>query len=426
MVVDLRDEGYRFAPCLHFIWFGVPTSSRAFAPVRTWAKALSSGWLGVCLWVDAACIAQAIKGREKGYREEPGTLVMEATGFPLIYSGFIEVDGGKRIFVVPIDANLDVLAEKSGMKTLKDAIDYERVHAPPFQLVQVASDILRIIVLRFCGGAYFDFDVDPSLVCRNLKFPEPVKIPLGHDGILCHAKPGTGFSENDIVFADPMNREALDRLTKILKEMSGYYADNPRRRHEWLVTALEEKFPLDWRPVFEKYKSGQGVTGATLYRLAFVVQQDVNRGSNTGYKSTLDDDVAEFCRNISMSVELATFRSFQTYVPDGNRDGWARLLPFFSPQTNTKSFYSWGDPGASTSLRLIDDVTAIQTRFRARRSVRFVEGVKRMKYHLRDLSVSAERRQALAESWLRDIHQDYGYMPSVEEIDSWLRMNWPD
>lgn len=419
--------GFAYAPLLHFIWFGTPSSPHTFAPVVKWAATLSNKWAGICLWVDNACLKTLIPQMAHVYKFT--TILSSPLGTKLVSSRVIFKEHHVPIYIVSIDDHLEILSDKPYIAPLIRAINFEREHDPPFRLVQVASDILRIIVLQYYGGAYFDFDVDPSLQCIWRKFPDPIMIPLV-SGFLCHSKTATGFSENDIIFVDPTNKVAFDTLNKLLFQMAVAYKSERARElllGERLTSTLREV-----KVTLHKYKCGMQVSGPTLVKLAHLVEQDAHRGNKIEYVKALDDDVATLCRLVSESVEAFTFKPFQDCVQSANKAAWANLAGCFSHETLTKPFYSWGDPGASACIKLIGNATTLQAAMRGyltRKNVariKFETAVARMLSHLADIDVSTSTRRELALSWLDDIIYDCGHIPSVGEVDSWIRDRWPD
>jgi len=430
------EAGFSYAqPLLHFIWFGTPPSASTFAPVMKWATTLSKAWGGVCLWLDNVCI-QTLVPQIAGVTSCKEELVSPLKAALKCRQMIVKSDH-LPIYILSIDDHLSMLATNETMLALAKAIDFERAHSAPYQLVQVASDIMRVIVLRYYGGCYMDFDVDPHLRCGRQQFPEPGLIPLGRQGILCHAKPITGFGENDIIFADPTNERTASLLNGVLRAMAFEYKE-PKAR----AVALEKSILLTLKDkaivTLEKYALAFKISGMSLYNLAYLVEQDSHRGQKLEYAKALDGDVALVCRLISESVDKVTFSPFKACIPEDNKLRWAKLQACFSHETLSKPFYSWGDPGASASLKVIDSTITLQAAIRgylaskelAERQ-RVAQGALEVALGhlltlLADLPVSEQRRGELAHSWLADIVRDYGHMPSVLEIDGWIRMNWPD
>lgn len=426
--LPVLEKGFDYRPLVHFVWMGTPESHQAFAPVMKWAATLSEGWGPICLWVDAdcmqklvptiACVAKCSAPIEAcGQRLEPC--------YTLTKTGCVPVQ------FVSIDEHLARLAKGNDVLTkLAAAIDFERQHKPPLRLVQVASDIYRIIVLRHYGGAYFDFDVEPSLRCGSRGFLAPKLVPLGKAGLLCHAKPGSNFSENDIIFANPACEGAASALERMLLAMARNY-DKPEARCKWLEKHIELAFRDAAPAVLEKYWAGMAVKGSTVLKLAYLVEQDLHRGSKVEYPKALDTQVADLCRLVSQSVEAFTFTAFQQQIDQtSNAPAWREMEACFSDATLTKPFYSWGDPGASASIKALDAIETVQAEIRMYLAQKEAAGrraaLRRMLELLADLRVTDERRLMLAHSWLDDIERDYGHLPSVQEIDAWIYLHWPD
>jgi hypothetical protein len=358
-------DGFTRAPLLHFIWFGRPKSLTQFQVVFDWASLMRSPWKGICLWLDPDCftalgnvrwpiIKQA--GEVKGLLDDS-----------ILTLGSCALPDCVPVYFASIDANLKYLTSqydfsfKKNISMLCGAIGHERQHKPPFQLAQVASDIMRIIVLRFYGGAYFDFDVQPSMYCKSNGLLEPMHIPLGKSGILCHSK--GMLHENDIMFADPYKCEQV--LNDMLQWMTKFYK-KPESRELYLTQLLGTHLQDRAAGALQKYLLGQTPQPELLVRLAVVVEQDLNRGSKVQFPKVLDSDVATLVSLVNDSVEAATFSCFAAFLGyDPGDKRWDRLKKVFSEETLNKLFYSWKDPGAPKALELIDATVTLQTAIRS-------------------------------------------------------------
>jgi hypothetical protein len=363
-------DGFRVrAPLLHFIWFGVPPSFSRFDAVFDWAKLLLKPWKGVCLWLEDACfqklvVTTASWNIRKAKSQESITSVNQDDEILLL--GSSSPPNCLPVYFASIEKNLKVLTFRydsdkcANVTALWKAIDYEREHQPPLQLAQVASDIMRVIVLKFYGGAYFDFDVRPSMYCKEKGLLEPMHIPLGPDGFLCHRK--GPINENDILFADPVR--GAEVLNALMIWMVRFYK-TPDRRAKILKELLGQALK-NVDDVIAVYRKGQAPEGELLRRLAIVVEQDIHRGSKVQYPKVLDDDVATLVRLTNDSIEAATFGCFQAHIAsDTNTKGWENMKRFFSEETLSKPFYSWKDPGSSKAIELIDATKALQAAIRS-------------------------------------------------------------
>lgn len=345
-------------PLLHFVWFGTPDSSRKLDTAFQWAPLLHNGWQGVCLWLDLDCFKKfASIWRATTDREKLVTL----TGNPILVLG-TAVCSGVSVYFASIDENVDWLSKEYDVKDknlakLKAAIDWERANQPPFQLVQVASDIVRVIILRYYGGAYFDFDIAPSPKCLSVGLLQPSNVPLGKGGFLCHRK--GDLNENDIVFADP--RRSCEKLDALLNDMVKFYC-KPQARAELLQRLLLQHFPHDTN-VVQKYLAGRKSDLKLLLKLAVVIEGCLERNTKETYLKLLDDDVIKLVGYLSETIQCATFEGFQLYY-ENDPQRWSCVVQFFSDDTLSKLFYSWKDPGVTPSLEIIESSIVIQAAVR--------------------------------------------------------------
>jgi len=357
-------DGFSRAPLLHFIWFGKPKSLTKFQIVFDWARLLKSPWKGVCLWLDDSCFAGLGEGVWPIAKK--AVEVDSLTSDPILALGSCQLTGAVPVYFASIDKNLKYLVSqydfslRNNLSTLVAAINFERQHDPPFALAQLASDILRIIVLRFYGGAYFDFDITPSLYCKTNGMIEPMHVPLGPEGLLCHRK-GL-LNENDILFAEPRKCESV--LNDLLQWMVKFY-HRPDARKRYLLQLIGKQFGEHANENIQKYLVGQAPQPALLIRLAVVVEQDLHRGSKVQFPKTLDAGVATLVSLINDTVEAATYGCFAACVGYDKHDTrWDRMKKHFSEETLTKVFYSWKDPGAPKAIELIEATMTLQAAIR--------------------------------------------------------------
>ncbi|MFY2558284.1 hypothetical protein ACN469_11680 [Corallococcus terminator] len=354
--------GLTHRPLLHFIWLGTPPSSLKLRAALDWAHYLKDTWGGVCLWIEPDCF-KLFQGMTDGGEVE----ALETPGGNVIKPiDKLTRHGSAPVYFAFFDKHIKVLAKSLGqdhqarLHILKAAIDFERQNRAPFSLVQVASDILRIILLRYYGGAYFDFDVSPSSYCRSAKLPDPQRIPLGKNGFVCHRK--GPLNENDIIFSDPSVSPLV--LEGLLEDMCKFYGVAPSARADMLTRLMESELQERTQSVLDKYEASRNPSGELLNQLAVLVQDDTHRGVKATYPKAVDDEVLEFVKLLNDSIESATFSGFQFHPSSENEPKWERMKAHFSHETLTKPFYSWKDPGASAALQRIDAVTTIQAAIR--------------------------------------------------------------
>ncbi|TMQ12689.1 MAG: hypothetical protein E6J90_30630 [Deltaproteobacteria bacterium] len=360
----LKQVGFTSKPLLHFVWFGTPELS-VFGPPFAWAKLLGDSWQGVCVWMDDDWLKQG-----HGLLSRYG--IVQKCYFPISTSGRslspclkIESTEHAPVYFSPIGSHLDQLCtDHPDLEPLRKAIAYERRHDPPWRLAQVASDIMRIIVLRYWAGAYFDFDVRPSEMCKAKGFLDAGLIPFAPDGFVCHRpKQDADLYENDIIFA-AQTEKAISRLEYILSAMTQYY-QSPSDRHELLVSSLATAFGLEnVGTITEHYRQGFRIQGELLDKLSKLVREDLDRRFNRAFREALDDDVLTLTDLLSDNVAAATFDSFQ--VACQSTGDWNALKPYFDDLTQVKVFYSWKHPGASQCQKLLDEASASQAVFQHR------------------------------------------------------------
>jgi hypothetical protein len=404
-------------PLLHFVWMGTPQSPYKLQAAFDWAKLLKSTWLGVCIWIDENCFELFRTMTEHEAPEALPTLTEDQ-----IRPVAMRIrTGSVPVYFALIDEHLEALIRKyegeaPTLHILKAAIDFERQNEPPFSLVQVASDILRVILLRYYGGAYFDFDVSPSSYCKGKKLPDPKAISMGEMAFVCHRK--DLINENDIIFADPSRKTSV--LDGLLDDMSKFYKSSREARADYLRKRLSARFGEDTDNVIAKYRAGRTPSSQLLNKLAILVQEDIGRGRKDAYLRAVDEEVLEFVGILNDSIELATFQGFQFYPAHENGEKWDRIKVFFSHQTLTKPFYSWKDPGASAAIERIEAATKIQAAIRS-----YLVRASLKKYRLRGLTkaYNADVSYIIYEgaTFCKVLRRDNERYCGIVLIDAWVR-----
>lgn len=200
--------------------------------------------------------------------------------------------------------------------------------------------------------------------------------------------------ENDPKWMETYIATALEQEEQRIRRMK------PPIPEEFIGTALE----MARTNIIRGIKLAEVEIRATA--LSAYVEAIVTEDS-TKLNANKPEFVDEYSIYLSHSVKEAGYGVYiQLFQSPHTQRNWSENLgKYFKFEQFS---YSWMSPGVSLFENL-----------RAR-------GVKVMKSKLSDLSVPPLRLEELALSWLEKITQDYGHVPSVEEIDSWIYFNWQD
>ncbi|MFC1748721.1 DUF4157 domain-containing protein [Pseudomonadota bacterium] len=360
-------------PLLHTVWVGGKISAGAVARLKTWA---TQGSFGIVLWMDTAAIAASSVEETHG----------EMHSGPA-FSKMLNVADGKNVAVVNFDAIF-------GRSALTDATHTEAEVGRP----QVASDILRILVLEKYGGVYMDVGgVAPASMdeidTSTFEFSGSMDVQPGY-----HAE--TGHMENGLIIA----KKGSVILQRMLALMEGYYADSPFRRIDAEADALQQletsykDSGITWKAAVAEYLENKEAANQKASEL--VAMSDLEYGEYMAkseedesdvilkimkrWKAYLDhlrirpltqitDDIRpvelyEVGVHVSHTINQATMMAFQTAVEDwrkqesaewlDDRDAMKELKGHWDTSFKNIVFkydqvgYSWQNPGLSTAEEL--------------------------------------------------------------------------
>jgi hypothetical protein len=224
----------------------------------------------------------------------------------------------------------------------------------------VASDILRILILRRHGGIYIDAgDVGPSR--------EPLSLSriYARYGFACRFKRFHGHvykPENDLIIADHTSTTASKALTEIEMSMARYYESGPKRRLQDLVAVIDERVLGEIEKGIQAFVARLAQTPrlreeyAKLLSLGAIEKEMYALFFNQNIHKSAD----KFFAALERGINAATMSAFSKVAAACcSSEVWGDLRGWFSDDVNDKEYYSWKTPGLSLVQPLLSEAPSM-------------------------------------------------------------------
>jgi hypothetical protein len=218
--------------------------------------------------------------------------------------------------------------------------------------VQVASDLLRILVLHRHGGCYVDAgDVGPSDQALMLATVYgSIRSPF-----CCRMKKFGGASlkpENDLILVNHRNASARRLMADVESRMFDYYQGQPTRRQDALSAVLGGELDAIQAAIRDFVGSLAGSAELrAAYRHALSVEGEPQL-LKSFLNKTIHKSAGAYFAALEQGINEATMGPYARWVQAKLRTEdlltwWEAIRPCFSAGTAGKSFYSWKTPGLS-------------------------------------------------------------------------------
>lgn len=369
---------------VHWVWVGNPISDSIHQKIWYWGTQSLGPGIQPILWVGGNVFDKLdvtpVFGSEKDQIHKDAK-VSKLQNAPLVWA--INLDDGENI--------QNFLKQVPGWEKLRAAVGAELADLGKNGLPQVASDIIRVIVLWLLGGAYWDLgDTGPGIrqikkdaLLANVPKTAPAVIPQ----VL-----GKNRTENGIIVTNPHHPgDARILYAKVLEWMERMYVtgDNRIKKVKEKIESWRGKLkddcsrldniPETRRNLDEKLSSSptwtevenvmleileaQNQTEKKVSRLTWATVKENEGLYVTAMEMLFGSSIKwDLIPALSHSVDTHTFNPFVTTAgrqvvpslgdnakPPELQDaalklhdsGWRHVQPFFGGGTKETSWYSW-------------------------------------------------------------------------------------
>ena len=326
---------------LHMVWLRGKLREDTLLNLKAWC-----GQIGQTpdspvplLWMDTAAI-----------NASSDSLLIKQTQLPSFHTHEMILNDNIIIRIM----NLETWLERSDVaRCLQLALLFEAETG----VVQVASDILRILVLRRHGGVYVDAgDVGPNRT-KMLEISKAFALcQPNQPQFLCRWKPFRRIfwkPENDLILLDHRDIEACVVMAEIERKMTAYYNTNHNRRalelQKFMGSELEE-VKSKIASFVEQLKVNPSL--CTRYIEILEIAKDEPSVINSFYNETIHPSAEKYFLALEGGINDATMtpysESVKKYItPEQGKKSWSVLATYFSDNVSTKDYYSWKTPGLS-------------------------------------------------------------------------------